>query len=88
MGLYERRSHWLHGAVLFVASTFYPYLADYFTRFEDVLVRNGIAIAALFIATLIVGAVVNYVISSLVQKRGCQAQIVFWGSASVRCVVY
>ncbi|MBC8653292.1 CvpA family protein [Providencia vermicola] len=33
-------------------------------------VASGIAIAALFIATLIVGAVVNYVISSLVQKTG------------------
>lgn len=58
------------GLCFFVASTFYPYLAEYFTRFEDILVRNGIAIAALFIATLIVGAVVNYVISSLVQKTG------------------
>ncbi len=58
------------GCAFFVASTFYPYLASYFTRFEDILVRNGIAIAALFIATLIVGAVVNYVISSLVQKTG------------------
>ena len=46
------------------------FVASYFTNFEDVLVRNGIAIAALFIATLIVGAVVNYVISSLVQKTG------------------
>lgn len=34
------------------------------------MVRNGVAIAALFIATLIVGAVVNYVISSLVQRTG------------------
>ncbi|MGB8663172.1 MAG: CvpA family protein, partial [Serratia inhibens] len=37
---------------------------------EDELVRNGIAIAILFIATLIVGAIVNYVISSLVEKTG------------------
>lgn len=34
------------------------------------LVKNGIAIAILFIATLIVGAIVNYVISSLVEKTG------------------
>ncbi|MGP2959272.1 CvpA family protein, partial [Serratia bockelmannii] len=51
-------------------SHFYSYLAVYFTRFEDELVRNGIAIAILFIATLIVGAIVNYVISSLVEKTG------------------
>ncbi len=39
------------------------------------LVRNGIAIAVLFIATLIVGAIVNFVIGQLVEKRGCQAPI-------------
>ena len=54
----------------FVASDYYPYLAIYFTRFEDELVRNGIAIAILFIATLIVGAIVNYVIGSLVERTG------------------
>ncbi|WP_410014189.1 colicin V production protein [Sodalis sp. C49] len=54
----------------FVASHYYVYLAIYFTRFEDQLVRNGIAIALLFVATLIVGAIVNYVIGSLVERTG------------------
>ncbi|HEY0209817.1 colicin V production protein [Acerihabitans sp.] len=54
----------------FVASHYYVYLAVYFTRFEDQLVRNGIAIALLFVATLIVGAIVNYVIGSLVERTG------------------
>lgn len=58
------------GCAFFVASTFYPHLAEYFTSFDDILIRNCIAIAALFIATLIVGTVLNYVISSLVQKTG------------------
>ncbi|KLU16757.1 MULTISPECIES: colicin V production protein [Xenorhabdus] len=58
------------GCAFFVASHFYTYLAAYFTRLEDELVRNGIAIAILFIATLIIGAVVNYVIGSLVQRTG------------------
>ncbi|AOV96387.1 colicin V production protein [Edwardsiella hoshinae] len=58
------------GAAFFVASHFYSYLAAFFTRFEDALVRNGIAIAVLFIATLIVGAIVNYVIGSLVERTG------------------
>ncbi|WP_350305135.1 colicin V production protein [Photorhabdus viridis] len=58
------------GCAFFVASHFYSYLAVYFTRFEDELVRNGIAIALLFIATLIVGSMVNYVIGSLVQRTG------------------
>lgn len=54
----------------FVASNFYPQLAVYFTNFHDEMLRNGSAIAVLFIATLIVGAVVNYVIGQLVQKTG------------------
>lgn len=54
----------------FVASQYYAYLAIYFTRFGDELVRNGIAIGILFIATLIVGAIVNYVIGSLVERTG------------------
>lgn len=58
------------GCAFFVASHYYIYLAIYFTRFEDQLVRNGIAIALLFVATLIVGAIVNYVIGSLVERTG------------------
>ena len=41
---------------LFIASHFYPDLAVYFTSFSDAMVRNGLAIAALFVATLILGA--------------------------------
>lgn len=54
----------------FIASNFYPKLAGYFTNINDEMIRNGTAIALLFIATLIVGAVVNYVIGELVQKTG------------------
>ncbi|MEI8596242.1 colicin V production protein [Photobacterium sp. Hal280] len=57
-------------AAFFVASNFYKELAVYFTNIQDELIRNGSAIAVLFIATLIVGAVVNYVIGQLVQKTG------------------
>ncbi|MGU0161655.1 CvpA family protein [Escherichia coli] len=63
------------GCAFFVASHYYTYLSVWFTGFEDELVRNGIAIAVLFIATLIVGAIVNFVIGQLVEKRGCQAPI-------------
>ena len=58
------------GCAFFVASTYYTYLSVWFTGFEDELVRNGIAIAVLFIATLIVGAIVNFVIGQLVEKTG------------------
>ncbi|WP_038177049.1 MULTISPECIES: CvpA family protein [Vibrio] len=54
----------------FIASQYYAKLAVYFTRIQDDMIRNGAAIAALFIATLIVGAVINYVIAQLVQKTG------------------
>lgn len=57
------------GCAFFVASHYYTYLAVWFTGFEDEMVRNGIAIAILFIATLIVGAIVNYVISALVEEN-------------------
>ena len=42
----------------------------YFTNIKDEMFRNGAAIAALFIATLIIGALINYVISQLVEKTG------------------
>lgn len=58
------------GCALFVASHYYVYLSVWFTGFNDELVRNGIAITVLFIATLIVGAVVNYVFGTLVEKTG------------------
>ena len=58
------------GCAFFVASHYYAYLAVWFTGFNDELVRNGIAIGVLFVATLIVGAIVNYVIGTLVEKTG------------------
>lgn len=54
----------------FISSNYYAKLAVYFTNIEDEMFRNGAAIAALFVATLVVGAVVNYVIGQLVQKTG------------------
>ncbi|WP_040977233.1 CvpA family protein [Necropsobacter massiliensis] len=53
-----------------VANHFYPYLANYLTQIESVYLRNGTAIGILFIVTLIVGAIVNYIISQLVDKTG------------------
>lgn len=54
----------------FIASSFYPKLAGHFTNINDEMIRNGAAIAVLFIASLVVGAVVNYVIGELVHKTG------------------
>ncbi|MBV7387667.1 CvpA family protein [Pasteurellaceae bacterium TAE3-ERU1] len=54
----------------FVASRFYPYLAGYLTQIESQNIRIGVAIAILFIASLIVGAIVNYILGQLVDKTG------------------
>ena len=54
----------------FIATHYYLKLAEYFTNIDNEMVRNGAALAALFIATLVVGAVVNYVIGQLVRKTG------------------
>ncbi len=57
-------------AAFFVASRFFGDLAVFFTSISDTMIRNAVAIAVLFVATLIVGAIVNYVISLLVLKTG------------------
>ncbi|WP_439241934.1 CvpA family protein [Lonepinella sp. BR2474] len=53
-----------------IASQFYPYLAGLLTQIDSEYIRNGVAIGILFILTLIVGGIVNYVISQLVDKTG------------------
>jgi membrane protein required for colicin V production len=73
------------GCAFYVASHYYADLSVWFTGFEDERVRNGIAIAALFIVTLIVGAIVNYVIGQW-RRPVCQVPTGYWGSASARYV--
>ncbi|MEC4724676.1 CvpA family protein [Shewanella sp. D64] len=57
-------------AAFFVASHFYQDLSVYLTQLQDEMLRNGVAIAILFVATLILGALVNYLIGQLVDKTG------------------
>ncbi|QLE85968.1 bacteriocin production protein [Shewanella sp. Scap07] len=57
-------------AAFFIASQFYEDLAVYLTQMQDELLRNGVAITILFVATLILGALVNYLIGQLVDKTG------------------
>ncbi|WP_394201142.1 CvpA family protein [Shewanella waksmanii] len=57
-------------AAFFIASQFYEDLAVYLTQMQDELVRNGVAITILFVATLVLGALVNYLIGQLVDKTG------------------
>ncbi|MFT6926802.1 MAG: membrane protein required for colicin V production [Psychromonas sp.] len=54
----------------FIASNFYLEVAVYLTQLEDQLIRNSVAIAILFIAVLLLGALINYIISRLVAVTG------------------
>ncbi len=53
-----------------VAWTFFRELAVHLGVFSAPSVRLGVAFAILFIATLVVGALVNYLIGQLVDKTG------------------
>ncbi len=57
-------------SAFFIASTFYVNLANLLTSISDHFLRNAAAISILFISTLILGALVNYMISQLVSKTG------------------
>ncbi len=59
---------WL--TAFFIASQFYPNLAQFLTQIDDNMLRNGVAITILFIGTLIAGALINYVVSQLVKATG------------------
>ncbi|WP_067568281.1 CvpA family protein [Candidatus Hoaglandella endobia] len=54
----------------FIASHYYSYLTIYLTHVEKQMVRNCIAITLLFVMILVVGAIVNYLISSLIAHTG------------------
>ena len=54
----------------FIASQYYPHLAGFFSSMQDETLRNASAIAILFVCSLILGALVNFVISKLVQSTG------------------
>ena len=54
----------------FIASTFYGDLAVYLNNISDQFIRNAAAVTVLFVSTLIIGALVNYIIGQLVTKTG------------------
>lgn len=57
-------------SAFFIASTFYANLANLLTNISDQFLRNAAASSILFIATLILGALINYLIGQLVNKTG------------------
>jgi len=57
-------------SAFFIASNFYPEVSQFLTQIQDELIRNSASIAILFIATLLVGALINYIINRLVSVTG------------------
>jgi len=57
-------------SAFFIASSFYADLAPFLSNISDQLLRNAASVAILFVTTLILGALVNYIISQLVSKTG------------------
>ena len=57
-------------AAFVISRTFYPNLAQFLTQIDDLTLRNASAIAILFIGTLIIGALINYILSQLVKATG------------------
>lgn len=61
----------------FVSRYYYQDIAAYLENFDmfssaftEQIVKNGVAIALLFVATLILGALLNYILGQLVTKTG------------------
>ena len=54
----------------FIASQYYPHLAGLFTSMQDQTLRNASAIAILFFSSLLLGALINFVIGKLVHSTG------------------
>lgn len=53
-----------------IASRFYPDVAALLTNLSDPMIRNSVAIVILFISTLVLGALVNYLLGQLVHSTG------------------
>ena len=62
-------------SAFFIASQFYVNLSSLLTSIPDQTLRNAAAIAILFITTLILGALVNYLIGQLVSKTGLSGTV-------------
>ncbi|MCK5818180.1 MAG: CvpA family protein [Psychromonas sp.] len=59
---------WL--AAFFIASHFYAKVTKYLTAISDNTLRVAVAISILFVATLLLGALINYIVNRLVVVTG------------------
>ena len=53
-----------------IASQFYQDLSVHLVAINDLLIRDGAAIAILFVSSLILGALVNKLVATLIDKTG------------------
>ena len=63
----------------FIASNFYPEVSKHLTQIDDGTLRTAGSIAVLFIAVLILGALINFIISKLVSATGLSGTDRFLG---------
>ncbi|MEN8778976.1 CvpA family protein [Glaciecola sp. HTCC2999] len=57
-------------SAFYVASRFYPNVSLLLTQIENEMWRQGAAIGLLFVATMIAGAIFNYIVGQLVEYTG------------------
>jgi len=57
-------------AAFFIASNFYPQIAVHLDQIENETFKNAASIAVLFLAILLIGGLVNFIISKLVAVTG------------------
>ena len=57
-------------SAFYVASRFYPNVSLLLTQIENDMWRQGAAIGILFVATMIAGAIFNYIVGQLVEYTG------------------
>lgn len=57
-------------SAFFIASNFYLEVSIYLTQLQDIIVRNTVAIAILFVSVLLLGALINYIVNRLVAVTG------------------
>lgn len=53
-----------------ISNRFYADLASYLTSIQEGALRQGVAIVLLFVSVLVIGAVINYIMSRLVVSTG------------------
>ena len=57
-------------SAFFIASNFYPEISKHLSQISDDTLRMAASIAILFIAVLVLGALINFIISKLVAATG------------------